>query len=184
MPNRPNTSNKTGDSLEPVFKAVEDYMREVTKLYGMPQEGDMGFERAIERKVQFLIAAVTRYATGLSRTHLELNSRLTGSRSKTQDQDSITERSKALARVAQNVKYLLKLAHPEKAIDISYAQENLERIKRFSDWQRKYHGIFPGDENFYIYDTTTDTLLYVVPVTADSVLTAAAELMRLISAKF
>lgn len=48
MPNRPNTSNKTGDSLEPVFKAVEDYMREVTKLYGMPQEGDMGFERAIE----------------------------------------------------------------------------------------------------------------------------------------
>ena len=78
MPNRPNTSNKTGDSLEPVFKAVEDYMREVTKLYGMPQEGDMGFERAIERKVQFLIAAVTQYANGLARNHSELNSRLTG----------------------------------------------------------------------------------------------------------
>lgn len=184
MPNRPNTSNKTGDSLEPVFKAVEDYMREVTKLYGMPQEGDMGFERAIERKVKFLIAAVTQYANGLAQNHSVLNSRLTGSRSKTQDQDSITERSKALASVAQNVKCLLKFAHPEKAIDISYAQENLESIKRFSDWQRKYRGIFPGDENFYIYDTTTDTLLYVVPVTADSVLTAAAELMRLISAKF
>lgn len=184
MPNRPNTSNKTGDSLEPVFKAVEDYMREVTKLYGMPQEGDMGFERAIERKVQFLIAAVTQYANGLAQNHSVLNSRLTGSRSKTQDQDSITERSKALASVAQNVKYLLKFAHPEKAIDVSYAQENQDSIKRFSDWQRKYHGIFPGDENFYIYDTTTDTLLYVVPVTADSVLTAAAELMRLISAKF
>lgn len=78
MPNRPNTSNKTGDSLEPVFKAVEDYMREVTKLYGMPQEGDMGFEHAIERKVQFLIAAVTQYANGLAQNHSELNSRLTG----------------------------------------------------------------------------------------------------------
>lgn len=184
MPNRPNTSNKTGDSLEPVFKAVEDYMREVTKLYGMPQEGDMGFERAIERKVKFLIAAVTRYATGLSRTHLELNSRLTGSRSKTQDQDSITERSKALARVAQNVKYLLKLAHPEKAIDISYAQENLESIKRFSDWQRKYHGIFQMTRIFISTIRLRIPYFMWVSVTADSVLTAAAELMRLISAKF
>lgn len=48
MPGKPKTDNKLGDSLEPVFKAVEDYMREVTKLYGMPQEGDTGFERAIE----------------------------------------------------------------------------------------------------------------------------------------
>ena len=42
MPGKPKTDNKLGDSLEPVFKAVEDYMREVTKLYGMPQEAIWG----------------------------------------------------------------------------------------------------------------------------------------------
>lgn len=46
MPGKPKTDNKLGDSLEPVFKAVEDYMREVTKLYGMPQEGDKPMTKA------------------------------------------------------------------------------------------------------------------------------------------
>lgn len=78
MLGKPKTENKIGDSLEPVFKAVEDYMRDATALYGMPQEGDMGFERAVERKAKVLIAAVTQYANGLARNHAELNSRLTG----------------------------------------------------------------------------------------------------------
>lgn len=57
----------------------------------------------------------------------------------------------------------------------------------FTDFQRRYHGLLPGEEVFIIWDEVdinAPDLLYVVNVTGDSILTAGCELMTLVAKKF
>ena len=49
--------------------------------------------------------------------------------------------------------------------------------------QRRFH-LMPGEEYFFIFEKATDDLLYVVDVTADSILTAISELVNLLARKF
>ena len=66
-------------------------------------------------------------------------------------------------------------------IEITYRRETEESVKDYTDWGRKRFGIHSGFEYFYVW---RGEMLYAVDVTADSPLTAADELMRLLAAKF
>ena len=66
-------------------------------------------------------------------------------------------------------------------IEITYRRETKESVNDFTEWARHRHGILSGDEYFYVW---RGELLYAVNVSADSPLTAAEELMRLLAAKF
>ena len=72
-------------------------------------------------------------------------------------------------------------------IVITYQVLTHESIARFTDFQRRYHGLLPGEEVFTIWDEVDENapdLLYVVNVTGDSILTAGCELMTLVAKKF
>ena len=66
---------------------------------------------------------------------------------------------------------------------IRYAMETEETLSRFSDFDREYFRLLPGEEYFYVMRRNGD-LLYVVNVTCDSPLTAFSELTQLIARKF
>lgn len=66
-------------------------------------------------------------------------------------------------------------------ITITYRKETEESLNDYTEWGRQRFGLRPGEEYFYIW---RGSLLYAVCVTADSVLTAAHELMELIAKKF
>jgi len=66
-------------------------------------------------------------------------------------------------------------------IEVTYRRETDESVNDFTEWARKYHGILPGEEYFYVWK---GQLLYAVNVSADSYLTAADELMGLLARKF
>ena len=92
--------------------------------------------------------------------------------------------------IADNAMKLLKMARPEKNLGISYIKVSGDNIESFSEWQRERNAIRTGDEYFLVWDYSPDwetdepDLLYAVCVTGDSLLTAAAELMNLLSRKF
>lgn len=72
-------------------------------------------------------------------------------------------------------------------IVITYQVLTPESIATFTDFQRRYHGLLPGEEVFIIWDEVdkkASDLLYVVNVTGDSILTAGCELMTLVAKKF
>lgn len=66
-------------------------------------------------------------------------------------------------------------------IEITYRRETEESVKDYTEWGRQRFGIHSGFEYFYVW---RGEMLYAVDVTADSVLTAAEELMRLLAEKF
>ena len=68
--------------------------------------------------------------------------------------------------------------------EIMYAEVDKDTLELFSDFEKQYHHIREGCEMFFIFDRPDDILLYTVDVSADSVLTAYEELMKLIAAKF
>ena len=59
-----------------------------------------------------------------------------------------------------------------------------DRVKWSTEYQRKYHQITTGSEYFLFWEEETMHLLYVKDVTADSALTAAAEMMWMAAKKF
>lgn len=71
-------------------------------------------------------------------------------------------------------------------INITYDRPDETTIQKYNDHQREYHHIVTGGEYFLIWDTGKENpyLLYVKDVTADSALTAAAELMCMACKKF
>ena len=85
---------------------------------------------------------------------------------------------------------LLKCVRPERNLGIVYVKPNAETIGQFTDWQRTRNHIHTGCEYFLVWDYSPDwetddpDLLYVVDVSADSLLTAAWELFGLLSKKF
>ena len=82
-----------------------------------------------------------------------------------------------------HVSAIMTAANTRQKCRLEYRNENYESVKRFTEFTRERLGILPGMEYIYVYDSD-GYLLYAVNVTADSVLTAIAELMDLISRKF
>ena len=92
--------------------------------------------------------------------------------------------------IADSALKLLKYVRPERNLGITYIKPNAETIEQFSVWRRMYYHINTGSEYFLVWDYSPDgemdepDLLYSVDVSADSLLTAAHELMDLIAKKF
>jgi hypothetical protein len=93
-------------------------------------------------------------------------------------------RAAKMAEIAKAAMSLVRMARPEKDIDIAYARETPESVADFTEWQRELKRIYAGNEYFHIWDGRDGSLLYAVNVTSDSLLTAASELMQLIARKF
>lgn len=69
-----------------------------------------------------------------------------------------------------------------KDVVITYEKLTAETLNSFTEWQRGKFALHTGDERFFI--TCDGELLYSVIVNADSLLTAAHELLDLIARKF
>lgn len=67
-------------------------------------------------------------------------------------------------------------------IAITYDDLNDEKIREYAKWDRERFRLHTGEEAFFVW--RRGHLLYVVPVNADSYLTAADELMQLLAKKF
>ena len=99
-------------------------------------------------------------------------------------------RSFDMSAIAESAEKLLKFVRPQRHIGITYIKPDAETIKQFTPWQVERNHIITGCEYFLVWDyspnweTDANDLLYAVDVTADSLLTAASELMSLISRKF
>ena len=96
-----------------------------------------------------------------------------------------------MKRVARMAMDMLRITRPNHSISIEYVNVTDDNVDRYTDWQRKRNGIGTGNEYFIVWDENPDwdapsgrDLLYAVNVTYDSILTAASELMNLLSRKF
>lgn len=89
-------------------------------------------------------------------------------------------REHQLSLVAQTMERMTNCFIRE-PITITYRKETEESLNDYTEWARQRFGLFPGGEFFFIW---RGELLYAVCVNADSVLTAAHELMDLIHRKF
>ena len=87
-------------------------------------------------------------------------------------------RTEELTRIARNV---MDMVWPYAHVEITYRRETAESLNDYTEWGRQRFGLLSGEEYFFIW---RGELLYVVCVSADSVLTAAHELMDLIARKF
>lgn len=89
-------------------------------------------------------------------------------------------RTDEMNRIAASVQ---EMARPyTDGIEIAYRHETAESLLDYPRWKVDCLNIIAGDEYFTL--SREGCLLYVVNVTADSVLTAAAELLRIMSYKF
>ena len=99
-------------------------------------------------------------------------------------------RKEALNNIALTIEKLINAHGRRHDIFVTFCASDEEPDKYCSDWDRKFHGILPGDEYFMIYEHDANDmeepyhLLYTVNVSYDSPLTAASELMDLVSRKF
>lgn len=106
------------------------------------------------------------------------------------ENDSIkgATRDSEMRRIARSAMNMLRLATPNRKLKIGYVVPNDKTIGRYTEWQRMSKGILTGNEYFLVWDcepyTEPPRLLYAVNVSADSLLTAAYELMELLHRKF
>ena len=100
------------------------------------------------------------------------------------------ERTKALERVAETVQNMIRQYGRRKDIEIAFYKVDDEVLEAFSEYERTKHHMLTGEEMFFIFEVRDpyaidpQHLLYTKCVTGDNVLTAAAELMDLVSKKF
>lgn len=94
------------------------------------------------------------------------------------------EREKAMKKLAEYGKSLIREFGRRKDIIVTYDRPDSETISRYTEYQRQYHHITTDSEYFLFWEEETMHLLYVKDVTADSALTAAAEMMWLAAKKF
>ena len=100
------------------------------------------------------------------------------------DQDRWIKREAELNELAEYGKSLIREFGRRKDIIVTYDRPNDETINRYTEYQREYHHIMTGSEYFLFWEEETMHLLYVKDVTADSALTAAAEMIWLAAKKF
>lgn len=99
-------------------------------------------------------------------------------------------RTEQMERVATQMETIVKENGRRKDIAITYCEMDAESIADFTDWECERNELFIGNEYFLIWEVPDPHnidpfhLLYAVNVSADSVLTAVAELMHLVSRKF
>ena len=96
------------------------------------------------------------------------------------------DRTKALTKIATEIMNMEHTYGRRNDIVITFRKVDKSYLEEFSDWSRQYHGIRTGEECFFVWEPVENGhgLLYVVQVTGDSLLTAAGELMDLVSKKF
>ena len=96
------------------------------------------------------------------------------------------DRTKALTKIAIEIMNMEHAYGRRNDIVITFRKVDDEYLEEFSDWSRQYHGIRTGEECFFVWEPIENghSLLYTVNVTGDSLLTAAEELMDLVSKKF
>ena len=93
-------------------------------------------------------------------------------------------REHEMKKLTEYCKSIVREFGRRKDVTITYDRPDDQTINRYTEYQREYHHIMTGSEYFLIWEEETGHLLYVKDVTADSALTAAAELMCLVSRKF
>lgn len=93
----------------------------------------------------------------------------------------MTQRHQALKDIAARIESMIRAHGRRHDITIRFTRIGEGNINRYTDFQRQYHRIVTGDEYFMIDDP--DGLLYAVNVSGDSNMTAASELMELVSRK-
>ena len=94
------------------------------------------------------------------------------------------QREAEMKKLAEYGKSLIREFGRRKDIIVTYDCPNSETIGKYTYYQRKLHSIMTGGEYFLFWDEETGHLLYVKDVTADSALTAAAEMVWLAAKKF
>lgn len=94
------------------------------------------------------------------------------------------KREAEMKELAEYGKSLIREFGRRKDITVTYDRPNEETISRYTEYQRECHRIMTGSEYFLFWEEETMHLLYVKDVTADSALTAMAELMWLAARKF
>ena len=93
-------------------------------------------------------------------------------------------REAEMKKLAEYGKSMIREFGCRKDIIVTYDRPNSETISRYTEYQRKHHQILTGSEYFLFWEEETMHLLYVKDVTADSALTAAAEMMWMAAKKF
>jgi hypothetical protein len=94
------------------------------------------------------------------------------------------ERAAEMSKLAEYGQSMIREFGRRRDIIVTYDRPNSETINRYTEYQRRYHQIMTGNEYFLFWEEETMHLLYVKDVTADSALTAAAEMMWLAAKKF
>ena len=94
------------------------------------------------------------------------------------------QREAEMKKLAEYGKSMIREFGRRKDIIVTYDCPDSKTISRYTEYQRKYHQITTGSEYFLFWEEETMHLLYVKDVTADSALTAAAEMMWLAAKKF
>jgi len=97
------------------------------------------------------------------------------------------ERALTMTEIAGELTAMIQKYTSRHRTDISvvYSCPSEEDIQsRYTAWDRVRFGLMPREEYFEIWKTNENYLLYVVPVSGDSYLTAIWEAMELISRKF
>ena len=92
------------------------------------------------------------------------------------------QRLENLQKIAGEIEEMVLNYGRRDDISIRYAVMTEEELALFSEWDQQWLDLFHGEEMFIISEPGHN--LYAVNVTGDSLLTAAYELMRLVSAKF
>jgi hypothetical protein len=99
-------------------------------------------------------------------------------------------RTEQMKRVASQIETIVKENGRRGDIAITYCEMDAESIADFTEWECERNELFIGHEYFLIWEVPDPFaiepfhLLYAVNVSADSVLTAVAELMNLVCRKF
>ena len=96
----------------------------------------------------------------------------------------MAERETEMKKLAEYGKSMIREFGRRKDIIVTYDRPDSDTIRRYTDYQQKYHGIRTGSEYFLFWEEATMHLLYVKDVTADSALTAAAEMIWMAAKKF
>lgn len=94
------------------------------------------------------------------------------------------QREAEMKKLAEYGKSIIREFGRRKDITITYDCPDEDTISKYTEYQREYHQIMTGSEYFLFWEEETMHLLYVKDVTADSALTAAAEMMWMAANKF
>ena len=90
------------------------------------------------------------------------------------------ERNEKLKDIGKRIEDLVNTYGRTKIV-VTYEYMTEERVHDFSEWDVRRFFLHPSRECFFVW--INEELIYVVHVDADSYLTAADELMRLVAVK-